>query len=303
MKTIIYVDVLLIVNLLITYVLLMLTCAVLRTYVKKLRLFIGSVIGAIYSLIVLAPEIHFLLSVLLKFFMCTSIVCLTFSLRSIRKIVRFSISFFAVNISFSGLLLLLENLFQNSLVYVKNANIYIHVEFPFLLIGMCICYLLLKFIILFFQRMPSNEIYTVRIYIDGVYVETTAMFDSGNTLLDPFSGKPVCILNKDVLLPLMPKQVRFFVNGNTQLEESFEHGWESRVAVVYTRFAAGSALLPTIKPDRLEIIKGRQIINSNDCILALTDNTFEELHCRMLLHPSLLISGDIQEGLNENSNR
>lgn len=301
MKTIIYVDVLLAVNLLITYILLLLTCAVLKMYTKKMRLFLGSVLGAVYSLIVLAPEINFVMSLFLKFFMCISIVCVAFQLKNLRMICRFSIRFFSVNIAFSGLLLLFSNIINSSFVHVRNANIYMTLDFPLLLILTAIGYVVLKFVINLFQRTPTNDVYRVRIYIDGVYVETTAVVDSGNTLYEPICGKPVSILYQRVIMPLLPKNVQAFIDGELKLETSFENGWETRVSVLCTQFAVGSSLLPTVKVDMLEIIKGKQIVKYENCVLALTKKTFEEMHCQMLLHPSLNCGLISQEVLYENN--
>lgn len=302
MKTIIYVDVLLVINLLITYILLLLTCAVLKMYAQKMRLLIGSILGAVYSLIVLAPEMGFLVSLILKLFMCISIVCVTFQLKSIRIIIRFCICFFAVNVAFSGSLLLLANTINTSFIYVRNAYVYMNFNFPMLLVMIVVSYVVMKFMIKLFQRSPSNEIYRVRIYIDGLYVETAAVADNGNTLYEPISGKPVSILCRDVILPLLPKNVQIFVEGDLTPLKTFEQGWETRVAVICAQFAVGGSLLPTVKVDMIEIIQAKNSIKHENCVIALTKNTFDEMNCQMLLHPSLICMPIEQEGLYENNN-
>ncbi|MBR2414119.1 MAG: sigma-E processing peptidase SpoIIGA [Clostridia bacterium] len=301
MKTIIYVDVLLAINLLITYILLLLTCVVLKMYAKKTRLFLGSVLGSIYSLLVLAPELGFIASLLLKFFMCISIVCVAFQLKNFRIVCRFSICFFAVNISFSGLMLLLSNLLNSKFVQVRNANIYMNIDFPILIALTCVCYVILKFVINLFHRTPSNELYRVRIYINDLFVEATAVTDTGNALYEPISGKPVCILCQCVLMPLLPKSIQAFIDGDLKIEKTFDHGWETRISVICTEFAVGSALLPTVKVDEIEIMKGNQIVKYQNCVLALTKKSFDDMQCQMLLHPSLITLPIKQEVTYENS--
>lgn len=288
MKTIIYVDVLLAVNLLITYILLLLTCAVLRMYVKKMRLVIGAVLGAVYSLTVLAPNMGFIASVLLKFFMCTSIVCVTFRLKNIGMICKCCICFFTVNITFSGLLLLFSTIINPSFVHIRNANIYVNLDFPLLFFMTCIGYIILKVVINLFHAAPSNEIYRVRIYIDGLFAETTAAVDSGNTLFDPMSGRPVSILCQSVLMPLLPRNVKAFVAGDFDTVKTFENGWETRISVIGAEFAVGGSVLTTVKVDMVEIIKENQKTEYKNCVLALTEKTFDGLQCQMLLHPSLI---------------
>lgn len=298
---IIYVDVLLAVNLLITYVLLLLNSAVLKIYVKKTRLVIGSALGAVYSLCVLAPEMKFLSSLFLKFIMCVSIVCVTYRLRSLKMIFNFCVCFFLVNIAFSGLMMVIASLLGTSVICINNASVYINLNFQLLLILTCCGYLLLKFIIRIFRRMPSNEIYRVKIYIGDLFVETTAMTDTGNSLTDLRGIKPVSIVNKNVLMPLLPENVKNFASGTFGVVNDVDQEWQTRLSVICADFVVGESLLPTVKADKMEIINKDRKIKHDDCIVALTDRSFDEMHCRMLLHPSLIGYEMKQEALYEDN--
>ncbi len=220
--------------------------------------------------------------------MCISIVCVSFKLKKLRIIVKFSICFFAVNIAFSGLLLLVVNIFNTDFIVVQNVNVYMNLNFIHLLAMTCFGYIVLKFIIKLFQHSPPNSIYRVRIHFDGLTAEATAVVDSGNALFEPISGKPVCILFKDVVFQMLPKNIQLFTDGILKSEHRADLCSDARVAVVFAKFATGNALLPAIKVDMLEIIYEKNRLEYKNCLIALTDNSFSEMNCQMLLHPSFL---------------
>ena len=63
---VVYVDVLVALNIFVTYFLLLCTRGLLRKTVKRRRLAFGAVLGGLYSLIIFVPELSDILSVLLN---------------------------------------------------------------------------------------------------------------------------------------------------------------------------------------------------------------------------------------------
>ena len=70
MQTVIYVDVLVVLNLIITYLLLLCTALALRQSPSALRLFFGSLLGGFSSLIILLPDLGWVIGFLLKAGVC-----------------------------------------------------------------------------------------------------------------------------------------------------------------------------------------------------------------------------------------
>ncbi len=102
-------------------------------------------------------------------------------------------------------------------------------------------------------------------------------------------------------MSLLPENVQEFIAGDLKVEQTFEHRWCTRISVICTEFAVGNALLPTLKVDMLEIVKGKQKTEYKNCVLALTKKTFDDLQCQMLLHPALIGSNIKQEVIYENN--
>ena len=48
-----------------------------------------------------------------------------------------------------------------------------------------------------------NLLYSVRLELDGRSVDVMGLFDTGNSLADPYNGKPVCIVENKAVKELM----------------------------------------------------------------------------------------------------
>ena len=74
MSQVVYVDVLFTLNLFVNYLLLLSGACLLREKAKRWRLLLGAALGAVYSLIIFAPELPNFLSILIKVIFCVTIV-------------------------------------------------------------------------------------------------------------------------------------------------------------------------------------------------------------------------------------
>ncbi|MDR1630911.1 MAG: sigma-E processing peptidase SpoIIGA, partial [Oscillospiraceae bacterium] len=84
MQQVIYIDVLIVLNILLTYLLLLATSHMLRNEPPTGRMLAGSFLGGAYSLIILAPPFGLFLSTVIKLLLSLSIVTVTFKPRSLR---------------------------------------------------------------------------------------------------------------------------------------------------------------------------------------------------------------------------
>ena len=106
------------------------------------------------------------------------------------------------------------------------------------------------------SKIPQKSIYDIRVYYNNKKVEGRALFDSGNTLSECFSGRPVIISEKDFIRPLYEKSDITYLK-NFRL-------------VPYSTINNGGAL-PAFMADKIEIyIKGKWV-ESKEIYIAVTD--------------------------------
>ena len=97
----IYVDVLFVLNFFITYLLLLLTKSLVKFTSKAGRLLFGALIGGVYSLVILAPNLNFFASLIGKLLVSMLIVAASFNIKRLTVFLKtlacfyFQICFFS----------------------------------------------------------------------------------------------------------------------------------------------------------------------------------------------------------------
>ena len=97
---VIYVDVLFLVNFLITFFLLLLTSKLSKNEINLLRAVAGSLIGGVYSLVILADDLKFFVSYLGKFAAGCIIVAAAFKINGFKNYIKEVVIFFFSNLIF-----------------------------------------------------------------------------------------------------------------------------------------------------------------------------------------------------------
>ena len=193
---VIYADVLVIVNLYINYILLRLCAKVARRDAKSVRVFFASLLGGIYSLIILIDTIPEWVITVTKLAVGIVMLLLAFGFGNKRAFLRLIGAFLLVDIAFAGLMLALWLIFSpRSMVYCCGI-VYFNINTLTLLILTVICYIITTAVTkLIAFKAPKNNVYTLTVHFGSHEFIGKAFLDSGNTLTEPFSGYPVIIID------------------------------------------------------------------------------------------------------------
>lgn len=204
METIVYADILIIINIMVNYLLLR-ADAVLTSYgFKPLRFFISSLIGGLFSLIIYIDNIPSMLNLVLKIIFISVMVLTAFEIKSLKAFLKHFFAFSASNFIFGGIMLAINIfLLPNETLY-NNGIVYFDINILTLTVISVVCYLILNLINLHIKnKTPPKTVYEIRIIYGDKFVQGKALFDSGNTLCDCFSGKPVVIAEESLIKNLI----------------------------------------------------------------------------------------------------
>ncbi len=257
MKTVIYADVLVIINLIVNYLLLRASAAITGYSFKTWRILISSLIGGIFSLIIFIQNIPLSINILIKLLLFTAMVLTAFGCKNIKSFLKCCASFALVNFGFAGIMLALSTtVFPNSSAYI-NGVVYFDISLLTLTVSAIICYCILSIISRFTKsKVPQKSIYEIRIHYNNNSAEGKALFDSGNTLCDCFSGRPVIIAEKEFVKKL-------YRGDDLTLLKNFR--------LIPFSTIKNSGALPSFMADKTEIkIKGKWI-ESKEVYIAITD--------------------------------
>ena len=244
---VIYVDVLFVVNFFITYLLLISTSFFAKSEIKQYRAVFASVLGGLYSLIIIFDKLNFLLSAIGKIFASLLIVFVAFGFIRVWTYFKNFIIFYFSNVLFLGVISAICMFFSPKGMTVKNSNVYFDISATQLLVSAFCAYLVTYIIIKITNRtLAKGEIYSLSIFVDNNEYKFYAFADSGNKLREPFSDYPVIIVDKSK----MPEKCERLIPCQT---------------------VSGQGMLKAFKPDKIIISNGKNKIEITKVYVALSD--------------------------------
>lgn len=261
MNRVIYADVLVVINIYITFFLLRGTAVLAREKTNRIKLLISSFLGGIYSLTVLVPDDFRLIMSLIRVPVAVLFVYAGFGFTCLRRFLRLNISFFFCSFIFAGLMLALWYFVSPSGMYFNGSVVYFDVSILSLVIFTVICYVLINvFERLFKSRAPINTVFSCTVYFQNKEYNLKAFLDTGNRLKDYFTDKPVIIANKDSFPGVF--------NGKNITENSFS---DESIRFVFCDTVAGKDFLPAFSPEKI-VVRGSDYSFTTDRVtVAITE--------------------------------
>jgi len=261
MQRVIYADVLVVINVYITYFLLKSTALLTKENPDRLRLFLASLLGGIYSLTVLFPEkVQDFVSVA-RFAAAAAFVVIAFGFSSPRAFLRLNLSFLFCSFVFAGLMLAIWYFICPAGMYFNGSVIYFDIDLLTLVLLTIGCYVFLKlFERLFRTRAPVNIVFFCKVSYKGRECELKAFLDTGNSLKDYFTGKPVIIVNREIFCREFP--------GNFELNSDI---YNEKIRYIFCDTLSGKGLLPAFSPENVHIKGADYDFFTDEVTVALTD--------------------------------
>ena len=187
----VYVDLLVIEDLFLNYIILLATGLILNRITKFKKIFLSSVIGLI-PLIFLFTNTSKLLLNIITFIFSIPMSIISFKYKSFIYTIKNIIYMYFISIFLAGSIYLINTNF------LPNINNYLLNVIILILIAPIITYIYLKSLITI-KNINSNY-YTVDIYLkDLPKITVNAYLDTGNKLIDPYTFKPIILLSKKII--------------------------------------------------------------------------------------------------------
>lgn len=257
MRQTVYIDVLIAINLFVNYFLLLTVAKILNLLPIRKRFVFASLIGSLFSLVILFPPINGFLSALVKLAMSISIVFAAFGFTSLKAFLRNTATFFGVNFLFGGVIFCLWYFVAPDGILINNNAVYLNISPMFLLIVTFVAYLIIRVMKIFTAtRELSCLRYEILIQANSKTAVLRAKIDTGNTLKEPFSGLPVVVASYDSVESLVPQAIKAqFPLHNKSISWqgiSADDGLKN-IRVIPFKTVSGDGLLPAFKADFIEI--------------------------------------------------
>lgn len=278
----VYVDVLVTVNLFVNYVLLLCSSLILKNRISNLRLLAGAMIGSVYGLVIFLPKIPSYIELLLRIIVCVAIVFAAFGYRNIRRFLRSLFVFLAVTFAFGGIMLVLWVTVAPIGMIYNNGTVYFDIDLSVLAISTIVCFILVSLISkIISRRAPSNSVFTLTAYNSGRKISGVALCDTGNSLIERFSGYPVIIGEYDTLATILPNSVINYY------EKSNECCSNDGLRFVVCKTVSDVGILPAFHPDAIEISSLTGKFKTQEVYIAVTKNCIGAGEFDFIISPNL----------------
>ncbi len=276
MKTVVYLDILLLVNFLIGYFLLRAAARLAGADLGAGRALAGAAASALSTLILLAPELPSWLGAAYKLATAAAIVLIAFGYKGWRPFLRACVWFFILNLGLAGLVLLAVYQGGFSGMQVNNFSVYINLSPVVLLLAVLCMYLLIRLLLALFGRPGPENLWRLQFALAGAPpVELQAFYDTGFFLQDPLSGCQALLVSwpgaKNQLPAELNDFLREYFSGGSPLPPA---GY--RLRLVPCKSAAGQRALPGFIAASAALHGGRGAYGGDGATVVFTDQSLRD---------------------------
>lgn len=192
---VIYIDVLVLLNFIIDYLIIRLTSKITTTRIKNLRLIISSFIASLFSLIILLPDLGIFFQHLVIIISSLIITLLSFGRK---KFFKNLMAFISINVIYNGLITTVWMLFKPRGIIINNSVTYFNISPLIFIVSTIAFYFLIILVQLILKKKsPYAKRCVLKLKNDNNEVEISAIVDTGNTICDPYSNRQVIITDND----------------------------------------------------------------------------------------------------------
>ena len=205
----IYIDIVLIENLIMNYIILFTTAVVLKIKVNHIRLILASLLGAGYSIIAYMGIIKVYSSIILKIILSVLIIYIAFNPQNIKKMCKDLLLFYLVSFVFGGAAFALIYIIKPQNNKKKNGLFLGTYTLKTVMLGAVVafCIIIGAFAIIKNKISKKDMFCEIEILINQKKIKTKAMIDTGNMLKEPITNVPVIVVEHILLYSCMPKEI------------------------------------------------------------------------------------------------
>lgn len=244
---IIYVDSLFLLNLIIDYLLLVMTMRLCSLPIRRLRCLVSAAAGGLYAVACFLPGMDYLNSGIFKLALWVIMSLIAFG--GEEYLFKCAISFFTISAVFGG------GVWAAGMLTGGSANIY--PDMGTLIFSFAVCYAFLSLSFALKMRWQGGEKVRAEIYLRQKRAELLLLHDSGNFLREHISGKKVLVVGAADIAPLFtPAETEALCikDGIGALQAiSGISGAPKFRPVFYRALGVEHALIPAFTPDELMI--------------------------------------------------
>lgn len=254
-----YLDLIILENLCMNYLILFTTGKLLSRKIRKSRIFVASMIGALY-VFSLYFDVSTVALNISKIIMGACLVKISFSTKKFKLVFKETLVYFFVSFIYAGCALGFIHFAKPKVIYIVN-GIIIGGEYIFeiVLISAIVSFALTKAsmkLIKFKHRFNKKDMLcNIEVHLKDKSVKLKALLDTGNLLTDPISNTPVVIVYKEKVRCLLDNKTLEIIDsliGGEEIERDIAN--DVRIKLIpYTSVGNKNGIMVSYKVDKIKV--------------------------------------------------
>lgn len=252
-------DIILLENIGMNYILLMATAILLRKETKILRTLIASMLGAAYAIVSYANILPIYSHLVTKVFLSVAMVYVALKPQNGKTLLKTIVLFYFVSFVFGGCAFALLYIVRPEQILMKN-GVYIG-TYPIkiaILAGVVGIPLLQIVARLLKNKLSNHRIYEITIHLNQKAKTVKALLDTGNLLKEPITGVPVMVVEKRALEEFIPTSILDHIDeiigGDVDNIEDENMEYISKLKIIpFTSLGKSNGMLLGMKAEKITV--------------------------------------------------
>jgi len=299
----IYLDIVILENIVINYLILLVTSRFSKNRTSSLRLFLGSVAGTAYLvLMILLPDTQVYATLFSKFLLSVAMVAMAFNFRKISAFMKTLALFYATTFIFAGAAFALM-FFSKDWGIVRNGLLitpltFIDAKLTELLLAVAVALIIFRVVWDTVQSKFVKEklLVDISIAVENKSIELSALVDTGNSLHDPLTNLPVVVVEFSAIRDLLPDDIKSIFERNCENDLDSvtatisSSDWFSRFRLIpFKSLGRENGMMIGFRPDYIEIGADDGKKDIRDVIVGIYNRTLSANdQYRALMNPELI---------------
>ncbi len=272
----IYIDVIIIENLIMNYIILYATGLISKNKISYFRIFLASSIGAIYAITEYMLKIGVYSNIIVKTLLAIIMVVVAFCPQNVKKLCKQLVLFYLTTFTFGGVATYLIYVLKPQNIIIKNGmfvgSYVLKVIFIGAIVGTIILITAFKFAK---NKITKKDMFCkVKIVLNGKELILNAMVDTGNLLKEPITGSSVVVVERTSLYDILPKEIlnnteSILCGDFTNISDEIKNEYITKLKIIpFSSLGKQNGMLIGIKPEKLEVIN-EQTEEKNNAIIGI----------------------------------
>ena len=250
----VYLDLILLENIIMNYIIILATGMVCRADVKHIRVLLSSLLGAIYAIIIYIIDLKIYYSQTMKVIVSISMVYIAFNATNVKILLKQLIIFYLTSFCFGGAAYYLLYVVNPDLIKSINGVLIGTYPIKIAILGGILGFFIINisFKIIKNKLTKKDMLYDVDIYYKEEKSSIKVILDTGNLLTDPITNIPVLIVEAHKLANIIPKNISNIILGS-ELED-VDDDIKKRCSIIpFSSIGKNNGMIIGFRPDYIKI--------------------------------------------------